>query len=227
MSTNWSWPSLVAACQLGVFLFFFWCCFSTRLGRRRTLQTYSTRHRSPWGSALLRPHGLGSRSRRRSIRRRRQPTLSRRVSVAHAGSNTGSSLPSWTDSSPSFLPSVCPPHASVSFAPPPPVSAASYAHPQTLLLLLRRWFPGAAGRTGKEGGDLGEGAGRVGGAGVAAVSRTKMCPGHHSPTSVPPTPVPVPGLVAIRNPVHTCSHFKSSNHVCAKSFQDELRNVYR
>lgn len=51
----------------------------------------------------------------------------------------------------SFLPSFRPPRTSVSFA-PPPVSAASYAHPQTLLL-LRRWFPGPVGRTGKEGGD--------------------------------------------------------------------------
>lgn len=84
----------------------------------------------------------------------------------------------------SFLPSFCPPHTSVSFA-PPPVSAASYTHPQTLLLLLRRWFPSPAGRTGKEGGDLGEWGGSP-----AAVSRTKMCPGHHSPTSVPPSPPP-------------------------------------
>lgn len=99
VSTNWSWPSLVAVCQLLFFFSFQFCCFSTRLGRRRTLQKYSTRHQSPWGSALLCPHGLRSRSRRRSICCRRQPTLSRRVSVVHAVSNTVSSLPSWTDSS--------------------------------------------------------------------------------------------------------------------------------
>lgn len=141
------------------------------------------------------------------------------VVVAHAVSNTGSSLPSWTDSS--LLPSFCPPHTSGSFA-PPPVSAASYAHPQTLLLLLRRWFPGPAGRTGKEGGDLVERGGRR--QSNQNVSRTPL---PHQCTRTPRARPRCRANTTIRNPVHTCSHFKSSNHVCAKSFQDELRNVYR
>lgn len=174
MSTNWSWPSLVTACQLVIFflLLFSFVVFllgSVADGHYESIPLGISCH----GALHCYVH-MDS-----GVDHVVAPSAAAANPLCHVESllcMLSQTLAPPCRAGRTHPPSFCPPRTSVSVA-PPPVSAASSAHPQTLLL-LRRWFPGPAGRTGKEGGDLGEGG--------VAVSRTKMCPGHHSPTSAPP-----------------------------------------